>query len=248
MIAYSLSLGIYTAYDIQILDSILARIAKKAMGLPISTPTAMMLKERKNAGVGVTSLMVDYLQVNAACMTNAFNDPGPLGKSIKALLRAEEACMGRVSTLEVGLQDKKYLKFIRHFYVTNRLSLLRSAKVEIQTPEYTNLLTTDTNANHLMNFARSGQNDIPGKVYIPLMEIGILSINECICMRGRLSALWAAPSCTVNAKEESDQDTELHSTDWLCSWMAKCQHKMHWIITPLAINPGKSGKFHQNLP
>ena len=52
MIAYSLGLGIYTAYDIQILDSILARIAKKAMGLPISTPTAMMLKERKNAGVG----------------------------------------------------------------------------------------------------------------------------------------------------------------------------------------------------
>ena len=182
MIAYSLSLGIYTAYDIQILDSILARIAKKAMGLPISTPTAMTLKERKNAGVGVTSLMVDYLQVNAACMTNAFNDPGPLGKSIKALLRAEEACMGRVSTLEVGLQDKKYLKFIRHFYVTNRLSLLRSAKVELQTPEYTNLLTTNTNANRLMNFARYKQNDIPGKVYIPLMEIGILSINECICI------------------------------------------------------------------
>ena len=126
--------------------------------------------------------MVDYLQVNAACMTNAFNDPGPLGKSIKALLRAEEACMGRVSTLEVGLQDKNYLKFIRHFYVTNRLSLLRSAKVELQTPEYTNLLTTDTNAKHLMNFARYGQNDIPGKVYIPLMEIGILSLDQCICI------------------------------------------------------------------
>ena len=47
VIAYSLSLGIYTAYDIQILDSILARIAKKAMGLRISTPTAMMLKRKK---------------------------------------------------------------------------------------------------------------------------------------------------------------------------------------------------------
>ena len=38
MIAYSLTLGIYTAYDIQVLNSILARIANKATGLPIDSP------------------------------------------------------------------------------------------------------------------------------------------------------------------------------------------------------------------
>ena len=83
MIAYSLGLGIYTAYDIQILDSILARIAKKAIGSAHQHPYSHDVEGKEKCGCRSTSLMVDYLQVNAACMTNAFNDPGPLGKSIK---------------------------------------------------------------------------------------------------------------------------------------------------------------------
>ena len=49
-IVYSFALGIYSAYDIQSLDSILIRIGnngKKALGLPISTPSAMILKDKE---------------------------------------------------------------------------------------------------------------------------------------------------------------------------------------------------------
>ena len=51
------------------LDSILARIAKEALGLPLSTPTALILKDRSNARVGLMSLMVDNVQVNTAYLT-----------------------------------------------------------------------------------------------------------------------------------------------------------------------------------
>lgn len=46
--------------------------------LPLSTPTAMVLQERTKAGVGVTSLMIDYVHFTAAHLAYAPNDPGPL--------------------------------------------------------------------------------------------------------------------------------------------------------------------------
>ena len=69
------------------LDSILARIAKKALGLPLSTPTAHILKDRSNARVGLMSLMVDNVQIDTAYLTKALNDAGPLGHSTVALLQ-----------------------------------------------------------------------------------------------------------------------------------------------------------------
>ena len=54
-IAYSMCLGIYTPYDIHMLDSILAQNAKKALGLPLRTPAALILKDRSKAGVGLMS-------------------------------------------------------------------------------------------------------------------------------------------------------------------------------------------------
>ena len=74
---------------IHMLDGILARIAKKALGLPLSTPTALTLKDRSKAGVGLMSLMVDNVQVNAAHQIKALDDAGPLGRSTVAPLQAE---------------------------------------------------------------------------------------------------------------------------------------------------------------
>ena len=74
-IVYSMCLGIDTPYDIHMLDSILARIAKTALGLPLSTPTALILKDRSKAGVGLMSLMVDNVQINTAYLKRKYCTP-----------------------------------------------------------------------------------------------------------------------------------------------------------------------------
>ena len=81
-------------------DSILARIAKEALGLPLSTPTALILKDRSNAEVGLMSLMVDNVQINTAYLTKALNDAGPSGRSTVALLQADKKCMRGMPTMK----------------------------------------------------------------------------------------------------------------------------------------------------
>ena len=105
-IAYSMCLEIYTLYDI------IARIAKKALGLPLS---ALVLKDRSNAGVGLMSLMVDNVQIDFAYLTKPLYDAGPLGCCTNAFLQAEQKCMGGMPTMKTELQDKGFHKFIKDF-------------------------------------------------------------------------------------------------------------------------------------
>jgi len=60
-ITYSFPLGIQTNSDIQELDGIISRTAKRALRLPMSTPTGLMLERQIASGAGVESLLVDYV-------------------------------------------------------------------------------------------------------------------------------------------------------------------------------------------
>ena len=200
-IAYSFALGIYSAYDIQSLDSILIRIAKKALGLPLSTPSAMILKDRNKGGVGLTSLMVDYVQANTAYLSKALNDKGPLGLSTKALLEAEKACIGNIPTLETGLQDKRFLKFIRHFHIMNRVSLIRCSGLFIQTPDKEVLAALGTNLETLLNVVDLNGVTIPSRIYVPLMEIGLLDLHQCIQTEHKAECFLPASNLKYHTKD-----------------------------------------------
>ena len=182
-ITYSMCLGIYTPYDIHMLDSILARIAKKALGLPMSTPTALILKDRSKAGVGLMSLMVDNVQINSAYLTKALNDAGPLGRSTVALLQAELKCMRRMPTMKTELQDKGFLKLIKYYHLMNRLSIIRASGLELEAPDGTMLTALGPDVEHLLNTIKLGEVSVPSRIYIPLMEIGLLGIDQCTTFR-----------------------------------------------------------------
>ena len=200
-IVYSFALGIYSAYDIHSLDSILIRIAKKALGLPLSTPSAMILKDRNKGGVGLTSLMVDYVQANTAYLSKALNDKGPLGQSTKALLEAEKACIGNIPTLETGLQDKRFLKFIRHFHIMNRVSLIRCSGLFIQTPDKEVLAALGTNLETLSNVVDLNGVNIPSRIYVPLMEIGLLDLHQCIQTEQKAECFLPASNLKHHTKD-----------------------------------------------
>ena len=60
--AYTFPLGYLCPVDLAKLDSIYSRICKKSVGLPMSSPTALVFEDRMKAGVGMPSLQVDYTQ------------------------------------------------------------------------------------------------------------------------------------------------------------------------------------------
>ena len=61
-ITYAFPIGTYSYAQIETFDMLLARCGKAAYCLPRSTPTSFLLEERHAAGMGVQSLMVDYVQ------------------------------------------------------------------------------------------------------------------------------------------------------------------------------------------
>ena len=174
------------------LDSILARIAKKALGLPMSSPTAMILKSRECAGVGVISLVVDYVQANAAYLPNALNDMGPLGQSTKALLKVEQKCIRGMPTMGTELQDKRFLKFVKSYHIMNRLSLIRSSGLQLRSLDGTSLTALGPDIDRLLNTVKLGEISVPSRVYIPLMEIGLLGLDQCTTLEGKKECFIAA--------------------------------------------------------
>ena len=98
-ITYSFPLGIYSLTDIKRIDNKIVSLVKKAYGLGQAAPNNLILEEREQMGMGVTSLMVDYVQQTGAYLTRALNDNGPLGWSTQALLKHQHRCMAGMPTI-----------------------------------------------------------------------------------------------------------------------------------------------------
>ena len=98
----------------------------------LSTSTARIMKDRSNAGVGVMSLMVDNAQINTAYLKKALNDAGPLCRFTAALLKAEQKFTRGMPILKTGLQDKGFLRFIKHSHLMNRLRTIRASGLELE--------------------------------------------------------------------------------------------------------------------
>ena len=88
-IRYSLCTGAYTSQDIACLDSMLARVAKFALRLPTSAPTALIQEDRDLGGVGVTSLQETYVAELTAKLVDALNVGGRSSEVTYLLLQEQ---------------------------------------------------------------------------------------------------------------------------------------------------------------
>ncbi|GAB4816309.1 hypothetical protein N2152v2_003355, partial [Parachlorella kessleri] len=98
LIAYSLPTGAYTSQDIARLDSLVASCAKRAMHLPSWVPNAMIHEDRDKAGVGVTSMLTDYVQGSAAALTRVLQQHG-LPVPDNRIARRHKVALNRLSLL-----------------------------------------------------------------------------------------------------------------------------------------------------
>jgi hypothetical protein len=97
---YPMAVAPFTPQDVAHLDRAITTLVKKCWGLPISFPNAAIHLPREEAGMGVASLQVDYIQVTTSTLTKALNDPGRLGLITRALLKAQyQICLDMDPTL-----------------------------------------------------------------------------------------------------------------------------------------------------
>ena len=137
-VTYGFPVGAFTYDDIRNLDSILAGEIKKAFSLPSSTPNGLVCREQQDGGMGLQSLLVDYVQITASTLTHALNDKGPLGQSTRSLmLRQLQSSAGRQVMHLAPTRDTRALASnSSHLHLLRRLCLLKDADISMQAPAW----------------------------------------------------------------------------------------------------------------
>ena len=75
-LTYSFPLTYLSKQDLYNLDAVMARTAKKALRLPLATPTGLVLQQQRMSEAGVESLLIDCAQLSIAHLVRALNDTG----------------------------------------------------------------------------------------------------------------------------------------------------------------------------
>ena len=171
------------------MDSALAGIAKKAYGLWRSTPNGLVLEQREKGGMGVDSLMVDYVQRNASSLTRALNDNGPLSWSTRALLALQHRHAAGMSNARMATPHKLQEKSMGHMHLLRQISIMKEAKLTLASPttDLDQYLQLDDNALvQVLTHAGADplslgrKTEIPPQVYQDLFKVGITNMSQLI--------------------------------------------------------------------
>jgi hypothetical protein len=124
-VAYTMAVAPYRPRDIARLDRAIATIAKKCCNLSISTPNAAIHSHIEDAGMGITSLMVEYLQITTATITRGMNNKGKLGATTLALLMKQCEMLGDLPPDQIPAEATRYSTVARQFH------MLKTANIRI---------------------------------------------------------------------------------------------------------------------
>ena len=196
-ITYPFPIGIYTPDQIEQFDKLLARCGKAAYNLPTSTATSLILDTRAAAGMGVQSLMVDYVQQIASSLTRALADEGPLGSATRDLLEAQHTQAGGQQLVNVVADqaDATLARRTQHFNVLRQICILAEADVKLQGLG----LDLDLTCSSLMAAAKLALASLGGKIgtsfvkYLtPMLELGCTQLKQVVYYEGDLAHMIAA--------------------------------------------------------
>ena len=121
---YAFALAPYQACDINQLDSIMRSAVKKCCGLPNYIPSVAIHLGRDDMGMGISSLLVDYIQYNVLALTHALQDTGRLGAVTRAMT---ELCIKKRG--HIPMED--LAAACRYMSITRQLALIGQHGIKI---------------------------------------------------------------------------------------------------------------------
>jgi ribonuclease HI/exonuclease III len=178
--AYPLPVAIYTTDDLARLDSCLCSITKQCLNLPRGLSNAAVMRDNGAGGLGVTSLLVDYVQQAGDALVRCLNDTEHLGCVGRALLDMQTRLLGDLPVLELAREA-------RYYTVLRQLSLLKDQNLQL----LVNGTPYSTPEHELWNFAQkavaaaANQVTIPAHLFATLGEVGVHSINDVLTPDGK---------------------------------------------------------------
>jgi hypothetical protein len=89
-ITYSFGIAPYTIAEVEQLDKSLAQLVRSACQITRGFAQAGIQMSRQHAGLGVRSLMNEYVQISTASLVDALNDDGYLGETTRQLLTEQK--------------------------------------------------------------------------------------------------------------------------------------------------------------
>ena len=176
------------------LDAVLAQAAKKALRLPLATPTGLVLQQQQQSGAEVESLLIDYAQLSIAHLTRALNDTGKLGIITRSLLQMQHEHLGLHPTWHMGRRANQY-RLLKQLELASEAGLYvsqaRYADVDtgyadvFKRPDLPKApsLTLASLADNLHADPRmlGERRPVPLSVYHCLAESGITSLQTLVC-------------------------------------------------------------------
>ena len=208
-LTYSFPLTYMQRTCIMHLDAVFAQVAKKALRLPMSSPTALLLKRQKDSGAGAESLLVDYAQLSIAHLTGALNDTGKLGTITRSLLRLQHQWLGAHTTRQVK-PAAGHLRLIKQLELMHQAGLTmrpvvkpdREADTEYDAifarparPDAEHLdLSSIVGHVHTDPRSLGESRPIPATVYHSLAELGIRSLKDLLCKNKKAHAVIISTS------------------------------------------------------
>ena len=176
-ITYCFPIAPFSKSEIYALDKILVNITKHCLNLPRSFPMRAVLNPIHLGGIGMHSLMTDYVQISAQTLTRAMNDDGQLGVITTSSLLPQ---LQRVGDLPFShCLATNHLPF-SHNLLTRQLSIKYDANIFIHLRHH-GIVTLDGNlmwrqllGPHVTDYTL----DRPAlaRLLCPLWNIGITSL------------------------------------------------------------------------
>lgn len=171
---YSFPLALFTAGDINRMDAELARIARACCKLPRGTPTAAVMST-DNAGLGVTSLWVEYVQKNTAALTMTLNDDGRLGAVAHGLLDLQNSRAGDMMSDSLNKQGRFYT-------CLRQLALLKEHGIGLGDKGTQLIIKYNEAWNRLIASSMMMSKDTPmqlkSRIMLPLSELDVHDLHD----------------------------------------------------------------------
>jgi hypothetical protein len=173
-ITYAFPIMPLKLHDLDRLDSLIAKCAKKAFGLAGYAPNALIHASSLQGGMGIQSLRVHYYQANLSALVKALNDNGPLGLTTRHLMQHQLQALQGLNPKDVPAAAT-HLRLAKQMAMAEDIGMCLTDKGSLYhtvTSELVRLLRTITYDPIALGLRVA----IPPKVYHPLMQLGIDSL------------------------------------------------------------------------